>query len=85
MKKLSIVGIVLIIVGIIFFVLSGVYYQKYQDDIQKMKTTPVKAGSSNPFISHVPDILNPKNDAIHGLILLLIGIGTVIVSKKYLK
>ena len=81
MKKLSIVGIVLIMTGGIFFVLSGVYYQIYQDAIQKIKTIPVKAGSSNPFISPIPDILSPEHDMIHGLILLLSGVGVVIVSK----
>lgn len=85
MKKLSIVGIAFIIVGGIFFVLSGVYYQIYQDAIQKIKTIPVKAGSSNPFVSPIPDILSPEHDMIHGLILLLSGIVIVVVSKKYLK
>lgn len=85
MKKLSIVGIALIIVGGIFFVLSGVYYQIYQDAIQKIKTTPVKAGSSNPFISPIPDILSPERDMIHGSILLLSGIVIVTVSRKWQK
>lgn len=85
MKKLSVVGIILIIVGSIFFVLSGVYYQISQDDIQKMKITPVKAGSSNPFISHVPDILSPEHDVIHGLILLPSGIVIMIISRKWQK
>jgi hypothetical protein len=85
MKKLSIVGIILIIVGSIFFVLSGVYYQIYQDDIHKMKTIPVKAGSSTPFISRVPDILSPEHDVIHGLILLSSGIVIMIISRKWQK
>lgn len=85
MKKLSIVGIILIIVGSIFFVLSGVYYKIYQDDIQKMKTTPVKVGGSNPFISRVPDILSPEHDVIHGLILLPSGIVIMIISRKWQK
>ena len=85
MKKLSIVGITLIIVGGIFFVLSGIYYQIYQDAIQKMKTTPVKAGSSTPFYEPFPDILSPEHDVIHGLILLTSGIGIMIVSRKWKK
>lgn len=84
MKTLSIVGIILIVVGGIFFVLSGVYYQIYQNAIQKMKTVPVKAGSSTPFLSPVPDILSSEHDVIHGLIMLLSGIGVLVVS-KYLK
>ncbi len=85
MKKLSIIGIVLIIAGGIFFALGGVYYQIYQDTIQKIKTISVKPGSSNPFVSPIPDILSPEHDVIHGLILLLSGIVTVVVSRKWSK
>jgi hypothetical protein len=82
MKKLLIVGIILIVVGLIFFVLSGVYSQIYQEDIQKAKTTSTKVGSSTPFFTRVPNMLNPERDVIHGSILLCIGIGIAIVSRR---